>query len=185
MIEKNGVRILTPFEFDRLLNAITKQDYKILLNVALYTGARYVELQRLQKHPEWLKMDRRCIYFPREAQRKKKRKLKDRYVYLTSAALNYIPLFFKIRKLPLIQQWNQLLKAWAEKAGIGGDGISAKTTRKTWESWLAVSYPDRLDHVCMNQGHTNLIAMRHYLQLPFTDDEKREIKNRTVGWMDV
>lgn len=182
MIEKNGVRILTPSEFDRLHDAITKQDYKIMLNVALYTGMRYVELQRFQKNPEWLMKDRRCIYLPKQGQKKNKRKLRDRYVYLSTLVLNYIDLFFKIRKMPATQQWNLLLKSWVEKAGIGGN-ISAKTTRKTWESWLAISYPNRLDQICMNQGHTNLTAVRHYLQLPFSEEEIREIKNRTAGWM--
>jgi len=182
-IIKEGVRVLTPAEFDAIQNVIKKQDFKIILNVALYTGMRYVELQRFQQHKEWLKADRRCIYLPREASRKKRRTLRDRYVYLTPQGLSFVQLFFKVRKMPSIQHWNIRLKQWAEKAGIGTEGISAKTTRKTWESWLAVSYPDKLDLIAMNQGHTNLTALRHYLQLPFTDEEKAEIKNRTAGWM--
>jgi len=183
VIVKNGVRILTPYEFDRLYGAVKKWDYQVLLNVALYTGMRYVELQRLQKHREWFNPVRRCIYLPKEAQRKKKRKFADRYVHLTPSAMHYIPMFFKIRKLPKIQQWNKWLKWWAERSGIGKEGVSAKTTRKTWESWLVISYPDKVAQICMNQGHTDTTAIQHYIQLPFSEEERREIKIRTAGWM--
>ena len=183
MISKNGVRILTPMEFDKLSRAITKYDYKILLSIALYTGMRYVELRRLQRHPEWFLKDRNCIHLPKEAMKKKKRKMQDRYVYLVPASLNYLDMFFKIRKLPRIQQWNNLLKNWAFKANLGSEGISAKITRKTWESWLAISNKDKIEMVCMNQGHTQFIAIKHYLNLPFTDEEKQQICNRTAGWM--
>ncbi len=36
--------------------------------------------------------------------------------------------------------------------------------------------------VAMNMGHTNLTAMQHYLNIPFTKEEIEQIKVRTVGW---
>lgn len=183
-ILKNGIRILTPREFDALHTAITKPDYKTLLTSALNTGMRYVELQRLQSRQEWLDPDRRCIHLPKEASRKKRRTMPDRYVYLCPPIVLQMQLFFKVRLLPRIQQWNTLLARWAIGAGIGKEGVSSKMTRKTWECWLAVSYPDRLAQIAMNQGHTQLVALQHYLQMPFDAQEKVEIRNRTAGWME-
>jgi len=35
-------------------------------------------------------------------------------------------------------------------------GLSAKTFRKTWESWLLFSYPDKAMEIALSQGHTEL-----------------------------
>jgi len=180
-ILKEGTRILTPGEYDALLSAVKKQDYRIILATALVTGMRYVELQRLQRRRDWFIPERRCIHLPAEAQRKPARVFRERYVHLPSWGVEVVRMFFYVRPLPHIRHFNMLLRGWAART-IGMRGVSAKTFRKTWECWLAVSYPDMLDLVAMNQGHTNLTALRHYLQLPFSEAEKAEIKNRTAGW---
>lgn len=50
-------------------------------------------------------------------------------------------------------------------------GLSVKTFRKTWESWLAASYPDIIEWICLSQGHTSKTSMAHYLGVPFTSFE--------------
>ncbi len=35
----------------------------------------------------------------------------------------------------------------------------------------------------MSQGHTEMVSMRHYLNLPFTREEMEEIRIRTDGWI--
>ena len=52
-ILKNGIRILRPGECKMLMAAIPKPEYKVMFQALLYSGMRYVETQRLKKHPEW------------------------------------------------------------------------------------------------------------------------------------
>ena len=75
-----------------------------------------------------------------------------------------------------------LFATGGKKAGLGDKGLSVKTFRKTWESWLVVSYSHALPLIAMSQGHTLITAMNHYLNLPFTKEDVEEIKIRTAGW---
>ena len=184
-IIKNGIRILRPKEYDALLDTIYRKNlkykYREIINALLYTGMRYVELQRFQKHPEWFDKKTRSIYLPPEASRKKKRTMKERYVYLSTQGITHVENFiFYVDKTPLRETLDNLLTFWGKKAGLGR--ISVKTFRKTWESWLVVSYPNALSLIAMSQGHTLFTAMNHYLNLPFTDEDIEEIKVRTAGW---
>ena len=184
-IIKNGVRILRPREYDTLLDTIFRKDlkyrYREILNALLYTGMRYVELQRFQKHPEWFDKKTRSIYLPPEASRKKKRTMKERYVYLSTQGITHVENFILYAdSTPDRIVLNNMLNFWGNKAGLGR--ISVKTFRKTWESWLVVSYPNALALIAMSQGHTTFTAMNHYLNLPFTDEDIEEIKVRTAGW---
>ena len=75
-IIKGGIRILRPYEYDFLLDAIyrknSKYRYREILNALLFTGMRYVELQRFMKNKSWFDKRTRSIYLPPEASRKKK-----------------------------------------------------------------------------------------------------------------
>jgi len=182
-ILKSGVRILRPDEYEALRNAIKSMEHQIILDTALLTGMRWVELERFKKHPEWYDPKGGYIYLPKEASRKKKRTLKERYVYLSSRGKAIVPLFLKIdRSIPSRITWNENLKRWAKYVGIDPIGLSAKSTRKTWESWLVATYPERILLISMSQGHTAITAMNHYLNLPFDEDTKRKIKEYTAGW---
>ena len=184
-IIKNGVRILRPREYDALIDTIFRKDlkyrYREIINALLYTGMRYVELQRFQKHSEWFDRNTRSIYLPPEASRKKKRTMRERYVYLSTQGITHIENFILyVDKMPERIILNNMLTFWGNKAGLGK--ISVKTFRKTWESWLVVSYPNAIPLIAMSQGHTLFTAMNHYLNLPFTDEDIEEIKVRTAGW---
>ena len=184
-IIKNGVRILRPREYDTLIDTIFRKDlkygYREIINALLYTGMRYVELQRFQKHPEWFDKKTRSIYLPPEASRKKKRTMRERYVYLSTQGITHIENFILyVDKMPDRIILNNMLSFWGKKAELGR--ISVKTFRKTWESWLVVSYPNAMPLIAMSQGHTTITAMNHYLNLPFTDEDIEEIKVRTAGW---
>jgi len=192
VLRKGKIAILTPKEFEQLRKAVTRRKLRILLEVALYTGMRYVELQRFSQNTHWFDEDRNCIVLPDWADRKTKRVSKGRYVHLSDAGLkvisHYIDHYSDDERpvFPSLPAWDGNLKKWAEKARIDTKDcvISAKTTRKTWECWLVISYPDRIPLICMNQGHTDMVAMRHYLNLGFTPEERREIKRHTSGWME-
>ena len=60
MILKEGVRILTPQEYDALRDQ-AKQEHQIILDALLFTGARFIEINRIKNHPEWLNKERRVI----------------------------------------------------------------------------------------------------------------------------
>ncbi len=190
-IKKSGVRILRPNEYDKLLDTIerqkTKYKYREIINALLYTGMRYVELMRFHEHDTTHKDDRwfdkkaMVIYLPPEASRKEKRTMKERYVYLSSQGVIHVENFLLyVDKLPSRDSLNMMLRFWGRKAGLGN--ISVKTFRKTWESWLVASYPTLIPLIAMSQGHTEITAMKHYLNLPFTKEDLEEIRIRTAGW---
>ena len=186
-IIKNGVRILRPAEYDMLLDTIYrrrgKYRYREIINALLYTGMRYIELQRFREHPEWFDKKTRSIYLPPEASKKRKRTMRERYVYLSTQGIIHVENFILyVEDMPDRVTLNNTLRYWGKKSGLGEKGISVKTFRKTWESWLVVSYPTALPLIAMSQGHTLITAMQHYLNLPFTKEDIEEIKIRTAGW---
>ena len=40
----------------------------------------------------------------------------------------------------VVKVWNENLKRWAGKSGLGEEGIVLKTTRKSIESWIVCSW---------------------------------------------
>jgi len=70
----------------------------------------------------------------------------------------------------------------AERAGLDGRGLGPRSTRKSWESWLVSSYPDRVLEVFLSQGHTQMTALGHYLNLPFTSNDKANMIEWVAGW---
>ena len=174
---------MRPKEYEQLKRAIPLQDHRTILDILLYTGMRYVEVQRLRDHPEWYDSSTRSIYLPKEASRKGKRTMRDRYVYLSAQGQAIMPYFFQLQR-PMTngRVWSLNLKRWAQAAGMDTAGISSKTTRKTWESWLCATYPRQIPIIAMSQGHTVITAIQHYLNLPFTQEDKESIRIYTAGW---
>lgn len=182
---KGGVRILRPpHEYEQIKQAIPKQDHRTILDTLLYTGMRYVEMERFRDNQNWYDHNTGTIYLPKEASRKGERTLKDRYVYLSAQGQVIIPYFFHInRDITNGKIWSLNVKRWARNSGMNDIGISAKTTRKTWESWLCVTYPTMIPPlIAMSQGHTVFTAITHYLNLPFTTEERDTIRGYTTGW---
>lgn len=177
----NGTRILGPFESDLLRESIEKDYLRTIYDVCLWTGMRYIEVQRFYSHPEWWMSLRKCVHLPAEAQKKVKRTQIERYVHPIPAQLETIlPYFHKNTKPPSLQAWNQNLARWSVKSGLNSIGLSAKSTRKSIESWMiCAGIP--LHVVCLRQGHDSLTSMQHYQGLPFAEDELTEIRRRLAG----
>jgi hypothetical protein len=175
------IRILTPYDYDTYVVHIDKDYLRTVFNIAFWSGMRYVEVQRLHRHPEWWLRERRTIYLPREAQKKVKRVAPERYIPVPPQIQNELPYFFKNRKPPSLKVWNDNLKRWARKAGFDTLGITAKMTRASIESWMyaAGMLPSV---ICQRQGHDKLTSLNHYMAIPFTEAEKAEIKKRLAGW---
>lgn len=178
-ITKNGTRILRPDELKKLVNAIDKVEMRDKFEALLYTGARYTEIQRIYKNPEWFIDD--SIHLQST---KKKAIQKERYIRLNPAGKRAVTYMLRSRKhYPTRAGWNENLKRWARKAGIDEANISAKTTRKTWESYLVTSYPKQLEYIFLSQGHSQLTSLKFYLMIPFTDEEKKQITFYTDNWL--
>lgn len=178
-ILKNNVRILRPWELKQLINAIPKNEYKEKFEALFFSGTRYSEIKRLYNNPSW---------FMGNTIHLKAHKLKsvhlERYIRLNQQGQRAITYMLRSRKpYPNNSSWNDDLKRWAKYAGLDIEGICTKTTRKTWESYLVTSYPKQLEYIFLSQGHSQMTALKFYLMLPFTEEEIKEIKFFTDGWI--
>jgi integrase len=174
-------RILRPGEYEMLREGAGSVDNRTLLDVCLLLGARYEECKRIQKNPSWF--DGNFVHLPSEAQLKVKRKQSERWIRLSSLGKALIPYFFKARKLPSVIAWNQDLRRWATKNDLDPVGLSARTMRKTYESWLIFTYPEASNLIFLSQGHTTLTSLQHYVNLPFLDEDKKAMKRWVEGWI--
>lgn len=195
-IMKQGVRVFRPQEFKLFLAAIPKREFQTIIKTMLFTGMRYVELQRLQANPKWFDGD--FIQLPKEAILKNEREQKDRSVRLTPRGKDILPFFLEVgRSLPSSDTMQDNMELWASKAGLlpvdcilthrkketTTWGLSVKSTRKTWESWLTFWYPDRITEITLSQGHTTITSVKHYLNMPFVTKDKEEMKDFVEGWI--
>lgn len=175
------VRVLTVPEYENLLLNINQKKHKTLFELSVICGMRFIEIHRLYQHPEWYNEKRNIIHLPEEASLKVKRKQLMRTIHPLPSEFKYIFENFKENKPPTLASWNKVLQRAAIKAGISPFGISAKTSRKTMESWMIVGGIP-VNDVCLRQGHDSLTSMRHYQGLVFNDDELRDIKNKLRDW---
>lgn len=177
-----GTRILRPCEAIQLIDFIPKRNHEIQFKALLLSGVRYVEAQRLFEHPEWF--DGRFIHLPSTAVKKAKRKQMERWVRINPLGREIIKNFLLLEKnLPTWQTWSENLRRWATKSGLDPNGLSPKTTRKTWESWLTFYYPDKLTNIVLSQGHTVLTAIQHYINMPFVEKDKQDMREFVEGWI--
>jgi len=181
ILHMSNCRIFRPHEVTKLVRAIPKVVYVDMFEALLYSGCRYIEMKRLYKHPEWFRD--KFIHLTKEGSRKKKATMSERYVHLNQAGISAIRHFLDGDKnLPTYKAWRENLVRWSENAGISIKLLSPKTTRKTWESWLVWYYPEKIATIFGSQGHTELTALRHYVNLPFTEQDKIDMKRYVEGW---
>ena len=92
--------------------------------------------------------------------------------------------FTKIKTpVPTYVSFNANMKCWGRHVGLEPEGLSVKTTRKTWGSWLMFYYPQQVASITLSQGHTALTSIQHYVNMPFTETDKLEMKNYVEGWI--
>jgi integrase len=202
--EKGGAktRIFScPEEYQTFRGQLNDQ-YRKMCDAALYSGARPVEIRRLNKHPEWFDKTRRLINFPKGSVLKKKAKA-WRQVILTLNGAIAIEKFLALeldereiavktktgkRKMTLIgptdSAWYQALKLAAEKAGIdgGSEGVNPKCFRKTCLSWRISAHEDMITRISKSMGHDLKTMSDHYLGIGFTKAERESIAKWDAGW---
>ena len=175
-------RILRPSEYD-ILRSNANPKYRVLFDTALMTGMRVVELRIFLQNPIWF--DGTFIHLPRVAIKKKKATINQRWVHLSSRGRAVVENLHQIldgTKIPSESSISRYMKRCALRGGIDEEGLNMKMFRKTWESWLIASYPDRKEEVFLSQGHTSLTALQHYVNLPFTEEDKLKMREWTEGW---
>ena len=183
-IIKQKTRIFRPFEWQRVLSGCPKIELRTMLEALLFTGMRYVEMQRFQEYPSWFDGD--FVHLPNElASKKVKRTQRERWVRLNGQGKMVVRYFLNNnKKLPTYQTWNENLRTWARRGGLRDlEGVCCKSTRKTWESWLLFYYPNRIFDITTSQGHTQTISIQHYVNMPFSERDQLEIKNYVQGWV--
>lgn len=188
------LRVLRPVEYDFLRESVDSENTKLFLDLSLYTGMRYIELMRLSQNLDWIREQTHTIYLSNEAALKTERKAPDRFVHLSREGWHAVADFKRKGLEPddvyTRRGFTKYLKAHASKAGISKDGLSAKTLRKTYESWLVQalvikgSQPSALSLIAKSFGHTESTAISHYINLDFTREDVEKIMVRTSGWMD-
>ncbi len=178
----NGIRLLTVREYEALRAAIPLDRHKALFDVLIVTGMRYIEVQRLYDHPEWYNEQENHIHLPEKAAQKVKKVQLQRTIFPLPSMFKYVLKdFWNGKKPPEETTWNKNLRRWSESINLNPYGISAKTTRKTIESWMLVCGVP-ITTVCLRQGHDSATSMNHYQGLAFSDDKKRDIKNKLAEW---
>jgi len=99
IIMLNGVRILYPTEAKILIDSIPKFEYQTLFEALLYSGLRYKECVLLKDNPEWF--NGKTIHLTKEVIKKKKIRIKERYVHLTGEGARIINYYLRqSTKLP-------------------------------------------------------------------------------------
>lgn len=176
----DGTKVLTVQEYDKLVSAMPSK-LRVIFELAIITGLRYVELQRLYDNPQWYNQGRNQIILPKSAQKKVKQKQGTRSIDKLPSTFSYMFTAFKDGKKPPEQSsWNRDLQRYSEKACISPK-VNPKTSRKTIESWMLKAGIPEIE-IYSRQGHDPITSLRHYQSLSFTDYELRDIKKRLTEW---
>jgi len=198
----HGVRILTPREYESLINQIKKASLANLVRVLMLTGMRYEEVLRLKANPDHFNESNRSVWV---RSGKLKAKSPERYVPLTDAGTRAVKAFLDDDRAtyPGTAMMSVNLCTWAKSAGltpildgqmkdlsganVGKErknvyGMSVKTFRRTWENWLLTIYPDRIMDIMKSQGHEVTTSAIHYAGAVFSADDVELIRKYVSGW---
>lgn len=177
--EHTSTRIMRPSEWEELREAMDP-DMRRTCTAHLLTGMRYAELRRLRESPEWF--DGNFVNIPANSIRKQLARQRERSIKLSDAGRVLVPELFEVPEpLPNLRAFDMFLLRLSRKI-IGEKGIHNKSFRKTWESWLVFYYPNHALHIALSQGHTTAIQYAHYINLPFTDEDRKAMRKWVEGW---
>ena len=183
-VKQTKSRILLPSEYNALRKVMNDEE-RIFFDGLLLTGMRIVEYKLFLMHPEWY--DSGFIHLPTISIKKKKATVKQRYVHLSSKGRTTIEYIHKVLKdSKVIRVTNQALttklKEKAKEADVSTEGLNLKCFRKTYESWLVMSYSSKTYEILMSQGHTSLTSIKHYLNLGFTPEDVSQMHEWVDNW---
>ena len=177
-------------EATRIRDRIEKPSSRALFDLLLYSGMRLSEVRQLRDNPAIYDHERGTITI---TSGKTRATQNTRNVCLSDKGRRAVEDYLKIPSVPNSPTaWQANLIRWAQRARIQAlpgkeesnnpAGLTVRTTRKTWESWLLSAHPDKLPYIVLSQGHNEMISIRHYLNIAFTKAEKEAIKEQVKGW---
>lgn len=180
LVTSDGTKVLSVQEYDRFIQAIPESK-RVIFEINMITGLRYIELQRLYENPSWYLARRNQVILPKEAQKKVKQKQIKRTIDKLPSTFSYVfRQFTEGNKPPERSSWNRDLERWSQKAGINPK-VNPKTPRKTIESWMLKTGIPEIE-IYSRQGHDPVTSLRHYQSLSFTNYELRDITKRLTEW---
>jgi integrase len=185
-IIKQGAQILNAAEYEKIRSNLN-QTHQLIFDGQLFTGMRIEEFWRFVEHPEWFHADRQYVELPPGSILKVKAKQKERLVLLsfigTSKVRDLVAAIYRGEIKSITKQgWGQDLKRAALKSDMNIRGISPKMLRKTAISWLMLWYPNDGLRIASSAGHDTGTLIRHYMSIPFSIQEKEQIKAYVIGW---
>ena len=181
LVTKN-VRVFRPSEIRKLLSTISKTDQQVRFKALLFSGARYKEIKLLFDCPDCF--NGQTIHLTKDIIKKKKIKVKDRHIRLNYLGRDAIASYLKLKKgLPSYGTWTENLTRWCKECDISPANVGPKSLRKTWESWLLTTFPDKTAYIMASQGHNLTTSLDHYLNIGFFDDDIKEMKEFMIGWI--
>lgn len=189
-LEIAGSRIFTPLEVKRIQKVISKPSLLALFNLLLFTGMRLSEVAELARKPLLFDPVRRCIEIHST---KSKAKTAVRKVRLNDQGIEAVKEYLKNPYVPSSSStWQNNLIRWSRQAHLtefdypdspsNPYKVTVRSTRKTWESWLISCYEEKLPTITKSQGHTETVALKHYIDFGFMQDELEQIAGYTAGW---
>ena len=202
IILKNGIRILTPTEYETMRASMISledqglladylkdgetakanriQRYQIICDAMLQTGMRTVEFSAMER--SWYRGPRRVIQIPegivkKGVGKKGRHVFSERTVMLSLPGCDAVDRFLQSGlKLPHRVSMHITLKRYAEISGIGSDGVTTKMFRKTLASWLMACFPEQEMYISASMGHSREVLQKHYLGLGFPTEEIRKMR---------
>ncbi len=138
--------------------------------------------ERLRENPDWL--DGKFVYLPQGSMLKVKAEQRERAIRLSDMGKTLLPdLFQSSYPLPELLSFDMKLMRLSRRI-LEDNLVNNKTFRKTWESWLVFYYPDKALQIALSQGHTiTTTQYKHYLNIPFEEDDRKEMRKWVEGWM--
>lgn len=183
-VKEKEIRVLRPVEYKAIWNASGKYKNQVILDCLLLTAGRITELKEMEINREWFDFDGRNIHIREHKAKRVERGVKDRYIHLSIKGVEVVRNFINNKYyIPSYQALEQNLKRWAIKGNVDPSYLSGKVFRKTYESWLIFSMPDKAISILQSTGHTQEVAMEHYLNLPFQESDRVAMKEYIEGWM--
>lgn len=184
-LEKHKTRILRPVEYELLRNSL-KQYKADQLDAILATGMRYVEFKRfIEAGGSWLDNNKRFIHMPFGSVKKGKirKEHRARDIILSDWGKDAVMRVIKqTNTMPSTESWYEMLQEHADDIGLEKEGINIKFTRKTWESWLFASFPEKVQYILSSQGHTSSVSIQHYMNVGFIEDDIKAMQKFVIGW---
>jgi integrase len=150
----------------------------------LLTAGRLTELREMQINRQWFDFDTNSIHVKEHKPKRLYRGIKDRYIHLSTMGSTVVKTFlyngFAVPSYPTILE---NLRRWGKRANIDLTSLSAKVFRHTYESWLVFYYPEKSLSILQSTGHTQSVALQHYLNLPFTETDRIQMERYVSGWL--